>query len=202
MLFWKASKKWIIILGIHPTFYEDKEGKREKSFHPFFYLKLYNEDNQEFGVIVQFINTQGAENEQVHLYEKNGVEFIEKNYSDFETELKLIFRRIIRETITNINQWLICFKSFEIPKLTLADFFKTALPEKGEFVQEKLRGLQKTCVHFCILAVQRLGLRKKAKSIEKVKSKMEKVLNEAKGAKSYNRYVEGFNTLFQVITGQ
>jgi hypothetical protein len=139
-----------IIFGIHPTIYKKKNGDFEKSFHPFFYLRLYNEDSENFGVIVQYIVVpEDADATQIHLYEKNGVEFIEKTYDVFENEMRLIFYRI-NVTIENLSKWVISYKSIEFgPNMTLKNFFEKAIPEKGVFTQDKLKGLQKTCIEFC-----------------------------------------------------
>ena len=67
-----------IIFGIHPTAYG--EDLSQKSFHPFFYLQLNNEDCQDFGVVIHYIHVpQDATKDQIHLYGENGIEFIEKN---------------------------------------------------------------------------------------------------------------------------
>lgn len=119
-----------------------KNEKFENSFHPFFYLKLYNLDSENFGVIVQYIVVP-KDATQIHLYEENGVEFIEKTYDVFENELRLIFKRI-NVIITNLSKWVISYKSREFgPNMTLKNFFEKALPTKGEFTQDKLKGLKK-----------------------------------------------------------
>ena len=56
--------------------------------------------------------------EQHHLYEKNGVEFIEKNYDEFENELKLIFYNEGLDML-NISNYIITFSSSQFDKLTL-----------------------------------------------------------------------------------
>lgn len=188
-----------IILGIHPTIYKDKKGNFEKSFHPFFYLRLYNPDIENFGVIVQYIFVP-KDAKQIHLYEKNGVEFIEKTYEVFENELRLIFNRI-NVIISNLSKWVISYKSKEFDSnMTLKKFFEIALPAKGEFTQDKLEGLKKTCIEFCIQTIQNLKLKKKkAKAINEIKENMRSVLEMTKGCKNYGKYVEGFNQLFKVI---
>ena len=186
-----------IIFGIHPTIYGER---REKSFHPFFYLRLYNPDIENFGVIVQYAVVP-KEAKQVHLYEKNGIEFIEKTYDDFETEMKLIFHRGIGVDIINLNKWVISYKSLEIPRMTLEDFFERAIPKKGEYTQDKLKKLKKTCIEFCINVINNLNLpKKKARAINEIKTNMERVLRMAKGAKHYENYVKSFNYLFEVIS--
>lgn len=150
-----------IILGIHPTIYKDKNEKFENSFHPFFYLRLYNPDLENFGVIVQYIVVP-KDAKQIHLYEENGVEFIEKTYDVFENELRLIFKRI-NVIITNLSKWVISYKSKEFDSnMTLKKFFEKSLPAKGEFTQDKLKGLKKKkCIEFCIQTIQNLKLKKK-----------------------------------------
>ena len=149
-----------IILGIHPTIYEKQN---EKSFYPFFYLKLYNPDIENFGVIVQYVFVP-KEAREVHLYEKNGIEFIEKTYDQFETEMKLIFYRGIGVNIVNLNKWIISYRSLEFNQMTLGNFFHTAIPVKGEYTQDKLKNLKKKCIEFCINAIRNLNLPKKKKN--------------------------------------
>ena len=149
-----------IIFGIHPTIYKEKDENFENSFHPFFYLRLYNPDSLKFGVIVQYIFVPKNAT-QIHLYEENGVEFIEKTYDVFETEMRLIFYRI-NVTIENLSNWVISYNSIEFgPNMKLKNFFEKAIPEKGVFTQDKLKGLQKTCIEFCIQTIQNLKLKKK-----------------------------------------
>ena len=188
-----------IIFGIHPTVY----GKNyEKSFHPFFYLKLHNEDIEDFGVVVQYIFVpEDTKEEQLHLYEKDGIEFIEKVFDDFDRELKLIFYRATEDNILNLSKWVISYKSFDIARMTLGQFFQIAIPKKGEYLQNYLKNLKKTCIEFCIKTIVRLNLpKKKAKAIEPIKSNMQKALKLAKDSKNYKKYEEGFNALFNLIT--
>lgn len=131
-----------------------------KNFHPFFYLRLYNPYIENFGVIVQYIVVP-KDATQIHLYEINGVEFIEKTYDVFENEMRLIFYRI-NVAIENLSKRVISYKSIEFgPNMTLKKFFEKAIPEKGVFTQDKLKGLQKTCIEFCIQTIQNLKLKKK-----------------------------------------
>ena len=60
-----------IILGVHPTRYM-KDSNINKSFHPFFYLKLDNQDIENFGVVVQYLKVpKNVNEEQKYLYEEN-----------------------------------------------------------------------------------------------------------------------------------
>jgi len=72
--------------------FRQKNNKLEKSFDPFFYLKLINEDSNDFGVVIQYIVIpKDAKEEQIHLFEEDREEFIEKPLREFENEIKLIF---------------------------------------------------------------------------------------------------------------
>ena len=188
-----------IIFGIHPTFYGEK---KENSFHPFFYLKLFNPEIEDFGVIIQYIYVpKSAKNDQLHLYEENGIEFIEKQYEDFDRELKLIFYRAIKKDLLSLSKWIISYKSSEIGKMNLREFFQKTIPEKGEYLQDFLVGLKKTCFDFCINSISRLNLKKKnAKAINEIKTNMKKVLNLTKNSKNYQKYVDAFNKLFNTIS--
>ena len=141
-----------------------------------------------------------AKKNQVHLYEDNGIEFIEKTYDVFEEELKLIYANGIEEYIPSLSKWIISFKSMEFDRMTLREFFEKAIPDKGEYKQEYLKGLKKTCFDFCINTIERLELKKKPNSIKDIKSNMEKGLNKAKGSKHFNDYQKAFNRLFSIIT--
>lgn len=191
-----------IILGIHPTIYKDKNEKFENSFHPFFYLRLYNPDLENFGVIVQYIVVP-KDATQIHLYEENGVEFIEKTYDVFENELRLIFKRI-NVIITNLSKWVISYKSREFgPNMTLKNFFEKALPTKGEFTQDKLKGLKKNMYWILYSNYTKFEVKKKrAKAINEIKENMRSVLEKTKGCKYYDKYVKGFNQLFKVISDE
>ena len=193
-----------IYLCIHPTVYLDKKNnKLEKSFHPFFYLKLINEDSNDFGVVVQYIVIpKDAKKEQIHLFEEDGVEFIEKPFREFENEIKLIFYRGIGHVI-NIEDYTIKYASyqFENKNMTLGEFFQKAIPEKGIWLQKYLMGLKKNCFEFCINTINKIGVHKKReRAIKKVKRNIEKIIDGAKNSKNYERYVQGFENLFNAIT--
>ena len=190
-----------IILGVHPTFYKKGE-KCHKSFHPFFYLKLFNEDIENFGVIVQYLKVpKDVLEEQHHLYEKNGVEFIEKNYDEFENELKLIFDNVEGLNMLNISNYIITFSSSQFDKMTLGDFFLKAIPEREEWTQDKLKGFKKTCFDFCRNTIEKLNVKKKKKkAIEKTKNNLANMIDIAKDEKYYDKYKEGFEALFNNIS--
>lgn len=189
-----------IYLGIIPTMYK-KDNKFEPSFHPFFYLELPNEENEHFGVVVHFIVVpKDAKKEQVHLYEEDGVEFIEKSFDELNNEIKLIFYRATGE-VFNINDYTVKYNSKQFQKMTLGEFFQKAIPEKGEWLQRYFTGLQKTCFEFCMSTIQRVGVhKKKKKTIEKTKANIRKIIDRARDAKYYDRYVKAFEALFDIIT--
>ena len=189
-----------IIFGIHPTFYGEK--LEEKSFHPFFYLNLFNDEIEGFGVVIHYIYVpKSVKNEQLHLYEENGIEFIEKQYEEFETELKLIFNRAIQIPLVSLSKWIISYKPVEFGQMNLRQFFQKTIPVKGEYNQDFLKNLQKTCFDFCINSISRLNLKKKkAKAINEIKTNMESVLNNTKDSKHYKKYVDAFNKLFTTIS--
>jgi hypothetical protein len=95
-----------ISIGFHPTKILNNE---LISFHPFFYLKLDNEE--EIGLVIQYLKLNKDELENTHMYE--GIEYLEKDYQMFESELINIFKKInvdfiaskylIPYNITNMN---------------------------------------------------------------------------------------------------
>ena len=190
-----------IILGVHPTRYR-KDSNLNKSFHPFFYLKLDNQDIENFGVVVQYLKVPENVNEEPkHLYEENGVEFIEKKYEDFENELKIIFSYAENMNIPNIDNYLIKFNCLDFDRMTLGDFFRTAIPEKGVWVQNKINPLDRSCFAFCKNTLEAINIRKKKKnSIKEIKNNLKSVIDKAEGAKYYDKYVEGFEILFDSIS--
>ena len=147
-----------IIIGIHPTIYK----KEKKSFHPFFYLKLYRKDVEIFGVIVQHLKIPpDVKENQMHVYEEDGVEFIEKYEEDFENESRNIFyySNII---IGSLSEWIFTYNNMEFESMTLFEFFKRVIPAKGIWLQKELNPkAQKSCFHFCIEAIKNLNVTKK-----------------------------------------
>ena len=194
-----------IYLCIHPTlYYLDKiNNKIDKSFHPFFYLKLINEDYDDFGVVVQYIVLpKNAKNEQIHLFEDDGVEFIEKPYREFENEIKLIFYRGYKRII-HIDDYSIKYLAQnQFNNMTFGDFLHKAIPEKGIWLQKYLKGLKKNCFEFCINTINKIGVHKKRqRAIGKVKKNIKKIIDDAKDSKHYEKYLQGFENLFNAITG-
>ena len=193
-----------LILGVHPTLYkkDKKDSKYHKSFHPFFYLKLYNEDIENFGVIVQYLKVpEDVREDQHHLYEENGIEFIEKNFDRFEIEFKTIFYKVENLNIYNIYDFIIRFSSSQFDRMNLGDFFLRAIPERGIWLQDKLKGLKKTCFDFCKNTIENLNVRKKKKdSIKKIKDNLAQIIKRAENEKYYDKYVEGFEALFNAIS--
>ena len=115
-------------------------------------------------------------------------------------EIKLIFYRATGE-VFNINDYTVKYNSKQFQKMTLGEFFQKAIPEKGEWLQRYLIGLQKTCFEFCMSTIQRVGVRKKKKkTIEKTKANIRKIIDRARDAKYYDRYVKAFEALFDIIT--
>ena len=169
----------------------------------FFYLKLINEDSNDFGVVVQYIVIpKDAKKEQIHLFEEDGVEFIEKPFREFENEIKLIFYRGIGHMI-NIEDYTIKYASyqFENKNMTLGEFFQKAIPEKGIWLQKYLMGLKKNCFEFCINTINKIGVHKKReRAIEKVKRNIKKIIDDAKNSKYYESHVQGPENPFNSIT--
>ena len=193
-----------IYLCIHPTVYLDKiTNELDKSFHPFFYLKLITEDSNDFGVVVQYIILpKNAKNEQIHLFEDDGVEFIEKPYREFENEIKLIFYRGYKRII-HIDDYSIKYLAQnQFNNMTFGDFLHKAIPEKGIWLQKYLKGLKKNCFEFCINTINKIGVNKKRqRAIEKVKKNIKKIIDDAKDSEHYDKYLQGFENLFNAITG-
>lgn len=190
-----------INLGILPTMYKKKDGKFEPSFHPFFYLGLENEEEENFGVVVQYLVVpKDAREEQIHLYEEDGVEFIEKPFKEFENETKIIFHTATG-IIFNINDFIVKYKSSQFQRMNLGEFFHKAIPEKGVWLQRNLMKLQKTCFEFCMSTIKNIGVKKKKKkAIENTKKCIRKMINKSQNAKYYDKYVQDFERLFDEIT--
>ena len=192
-----------IYLGFHPTIFKDKNNKFEPSFHPFFYLKLTNEDDEYLGVVVQYnIVPKDAQYEQIHLYEEEGVEFIEKSIKEFEREIKIIYH-LATGVVFNINEHIVkySYSSKQFPEMTLGEFFQKAIPEKGVWLQRYLKKLQKTCFEFCLSTIQKIGVKKKKKNaITDIKENIKNLLDRSYYAKYYERYNKGFELLFDEIT--
>ena len=164
-------------------------------------MRLINKDEEDFGVVVQYIVVPNdAKREQIHLYEPDGVEFIEKSFGDFETETKYIFYHAIEHSI-NINDYIIRYSSKNFENMTLGEFFQKAIPIKGIWLQRYLIGLRKNCFEFCISTINKFGVQKKKKtSIERIKRNIREIIDTAQDSKHYQRYVEGFENLFRTIT--
>ena len=99
-----------ISIGFHPTKILNNE---LISFHPFFYLKLDNEE--EIGLFIQYLNINDEELINTHMYKE--IEYLEKDNQMFEAELINIFK--------NINFELIGFKyliPYNITNINLINF--------------------------------------------------------------------------------
>ena len=187
-----------IIIGIHPTIYK----KEKKSFHPFFYLKLYRKDVEIFGVIVQYLKIPpDVKENQMHVYEEDGVEFIEKYEEDFENELRNIFyySNII---IGSLSEWIFTYNNMEFESMTLFEFFKRVIPAKGIWLQKELNPKnQKSCFHFCIDAIKNLNITKKAfKPNEKRIKNLGNALLETSNSENFDLYIKAFiELIFKTI---
>ena len=192
-----------MIVGIHPTIYK----KNKKSFHPFFFLQLFGDDIDDFGVIVQYIKIpDDVKDNQKHVYEEDGVEFIEKKRKDFENELRLILFNGTGIKIGSLSEWTITYRQKEFSEvMTLGDFFRKAIPVKGFYLQKELnpKVFEKTCIGFCINAIKNLNLSKK-----KVKSSSKRIMNlksvlfkvcELVESETYEFYKKGLNILLGII---
>ena len=192
-----------INIGIHPTIYNNN--KNNKSFHPFFYLKLHRDDIQDFGVLVQYLKIPNivdlVKNNQIHTYEDNGVEFIEKDKGTFDKEfIKILYFGTGIKTASS-SEYLITYNSKEFDPMTLGAFFNRAIPVKGIWLQEKINPMgEKNCMAFCIESIKNLNLKKK-----KIKSSLNKISNmkmalfKAYKSVNYELYKKGLNKLFSVI---
>lgn len=190
-----------IYLGIHPTMYKKDNNQYEPSFHPFFYLRLPNEEDELFGVVVQYIVVpKDAKDEQIHLYEEDGVEFIEKSFKEFQDEIKIIFYTATGD-VFNINDYTVRYSSKQFQKMTLGEFFHRAIPEQGVWLQKYLIKMRKTCFEFCMSTIQKIGVnKKKKKAIEVIRESIKEIIDKSENAKYYDRYVYAFEKLFDEIT--
>lgn len=190
-----------VLFGIHITTIGGKsKEKGEKSFHPFFYIKLKNKKN--IGVIVQYIILpKDDKNIQTHLVEKEGIEYLEKSWSDFEKEYLCFISKVSKESLV-VSDWVINYDSIDLNEInvcTLRDFFILINPQSGEWIQSKLKPLTHGCIHFCIDAINKLGIKKDKEEIKDVKNRMKKVLDQVKNSSHYQDYQKGFNNLFNCI---
>ena len=189
-----------VSLGIHKTrILANNVNNGNISFHPFFYVNLKNKNN--IGVIIQYINSKGNNNKSIHLWEENGVEYLEKNNLDFEIQY-LYFIKEVSENDLQINKWLIKYDIIDLGKITLRQFFEKIIPVKGIWLQKNLHPLKHGCIHFCIDAIKNLGIKKENEEIESVKERMKNVLKLTENQNYYEKYNEGFNALFDAIEGK
>ena len=186
-----------VSLGIHMTkIFGKKSNKGNISFHPFFYVKLKNP--KKIGVIVQYLKVPEKFNYLTHLWEEDGVEYLEKSYKDFELEYLQFIRRSSQQDLI-IDDWLIKYDNIDLGQINLRKFFYKIIPNRGEWLQKKLNPFKHGCIHFCIQAIKNLGVKKEIEEIKLVKERMEKVLDLTRGQKYYQKYKEGFNALFDAI---
>ena len=164
-------------------------------------MGLPNEEDESFGVIVQYIVVpKDANDEQIHLYEENGIEFIEKSFKEFQDEIKLIFYTATGDVFI-INDYTVKYNSKQFQKMTLGEFFHRAIPEQGVWLQKYLFKMQKTCFEFCMNTIQKIGVnKKKKKAIEVTKKNIKEIIDKSKNAKYYDRYAFAFEQLFDAIT--
>ena len=189
-----------INIGIHPTIYNNN--KNNKSFHPFFYLKLHREDIQDFGVIVQYLKIPNiVELNQTHIYEDDGVEFIEKDKGTFDKELIKILNFGADVKTASSSEYLITYNSKEFDPMTLGDFFHRAIPVKGIWLQKEIKPKgEKNCMAFCIESIKNLNLKKKkiTSSLKKIHN-MKMALITANESENFELYKKGLDKLFRVI---
>jgi hypothetical protein len=120
-----------ILLGIHLTKISGKsKEKGEKSFHSFFYIKLKN--NKNMGVIVQYIVLPKDDiNIQTHLVGDNGIEYLEKDWSNFEKEYLYFIQKVSKEDLT-VYDWVIKYDKIDLRDInTLREFFILINPVAG-----------------------------------------------------------------------
>ena len=192
-----------INLGIHLTLIENS---KNKSFHPFFFIKLNNP--KKIGVIIQYIKLSKEEKKLTHLYEEDGVEYLEISNSDFIKEYTQRIKKISKSDLL-VDDWLINYNSCELGNITLEQFFNKIIPKKGEWAQKKLNPKTHGCIHFTIESIKKLGIKKDEIEIKPIKERMRKVLdnirlestNDKKKILLYQKYEEAFNELFKVIKG-
>ena len=188
-----------INFGIHQTKITSGSNKGNISFHPFFYVKLNNK--KDIGVIIQYLKIEEQSHNLTHLWEENGVEYLEKNKKKFELEY-LNFIKKVSEIDLFIDDWLINYNIYDLQDVqitTLRDLFNKIIPKKGIWLQNKLNPLTHGCIHFCIEAIKNLGIKKKKNQIKEIKERMRKVLDFTKNQKYYQNYCNGFKELFKEI---
>ena len=61
-----------------------KRGIEYNSFHLFFFIELKNELN--IGVVVQYLKIEEKEKDKAHIWEDDGVEYLETNIKNFKTQ--------------------------------------------------------------------------------------------------------------------
>ena len=186
-----------ISIGMHMTKIPKKPENENISFHPFFFLELKN--RHKIGVIVQYLIIPEEQKHLTHLWEEDGVEYLEKPKSTFSKE----YVRMIIKTGTKdlcIDDWLIDYTSLEFGNMNLRQFFEKIIPIKGEWIQKKLNIKNHACIHFTIESIKNLGIKKDKDEIEPVKERMMKnFLGLAKNQKNYDLFEKGFNQLFNTL---
>ncbi len=177
-----------INIGFHPT---KIPNDGSISFHPFFYLKLNNED--EIGLVIQYTKLNPEKSEKTHMYE--GIEYLEKNYKIFEAELINIFKKIKVNFMA--SKYLI---PYYIANMNLRDFFQKIMPVQGMWTQNSFNIKNHACIHFCVDALKKLQLKgKKPEIIAEYKKYIFKVIEYGKQSKYYKYYKNGFEQLFNLI---
>ena len=162
------------------------------SFHPFFYVRLKNKNN--IGVIIQYLKIKEKNLDLTHLWEENGVEYLEKKDEDFELEYLNYIKKVSEKDLI-INRWLIKYDIYDLGQISLRQFFNKIIPEKGKWLQKYLNTLNHGSIHFCIDAIKNLGIKKDEEEIQLVKERMKKILE------NQYEYIFEFNALFNAIEG-
>ena len=150
-----------------------KRGIEYNSFHLFFFIELKNELN--IGVVVQYLKIEEKEKDKYHLWEDDGVEYLETNIKNFKPQyLNKIYNVI--DNSYDIDDWLIIYDNVDLNYINLKGFFEKTIPEKGKCIQSKLNPKEHGCLHFIIESIKNLGIKKKEAEIKAKKEKIKILL--------------------------
>ena len=180
-----------ISIGFHPTRIPNNRGI---SFHPFFYLKLENE--REIGLVIQYLKLKNEELINTHMYD--GIEYLEKDFQMLEAELCDLFRIIEEEFL--ISKYLISYNISRM-NMKLNNFFQKIIPNRNEWTQENFNIQNHACIHFCINALENLGLKgkKTEEKIQEYKRYVFNIINKERESKYYEQFKKEFDKLFELL---
>ena len=96
-------------------------------------MNLKNKNN--IGVIIQYLKIKKENLHLTHLWEEDGVEYLEKSKRFWNWIFKF-YKKVSKKDLI-INNWLIKYDNNDLDQITLKEFFNKIIPEKGKWLQKK-----------------------------------------------------------------